>query len=212
MDESIMHQEMTKWLNPECINILDGSGDTRIKAASFMQCMTDSSLIERVFGKPSKDTFIIKPISELLKQEVNTEDLWIDPFAGYNSPARVTNDINPGVDTTYHLDALDFLKLFSDNSVDGVLYDPPYSSYQAEHSYGLIKTGMFGYAAAGKHAQLKDEMARIIKPGGKAICFGWSTMGLTKSRGFKMNRILIVRHGGSHNDTLVTVETKMQKE
>lgn len=33
-------------------------------------------------------------------------------------------------------------------------------------------------------------------------------MGLGKNRGFKMTRILLVAHGGSKNDTIVTVEIK----
>ena len=57
-------------------------------------------------------------------------------------------------------------------------------------------------------ADIKNEIARILKPGGKAICFGWSSMGLGKNRGFEMDRILLVPHGGSKNDTIVTVETK----
>ena len=57
-------------------------------------------------------------------------------------------------------------------------------------------------------ADCKNEIARILKPGGKAICFGWSSMGLGKNRGFEMNRILLVPHGGSKNDTICTVEQK----
>ena len=52
-------------------------------------------------------------------------------------------------------------------------------------------------------------MARILKPGGKAICFGWNSMGLGKNRGFEMTRILLVPHGGSKNDTICTVEVKL---
>lgn len=60
----------------------------------------------------------------------------------------------------------------------------------------------------GYWSDVKDEMARIIKPGGKVICFGWNSMGLGKNRGFEMKRILLVAHGGSKNDTIVTVEIK----
>ena len=52
----------------------------------------------------------------------------------------------------------------------------------------------------------KNEMTRILKPHGKAICFGWTSMGLGKNRQFKMSRILLVPHGGSKNDTICTVE------
>ena len=64
--------------------------------------------IERVWAMPSAWTFTIKPIKELLIEEV-TDGLWCDPFAGENSPAQVTNDINPERKATYHLDALEFL-------------------------------------------------------------------------------------------------------
>ena len=82
--------------------------------------------IERVWSMPNKNTFEIPPIKTLLQEEVNLEQYWLDPFANRNKIASVTNDLNPEYDTDYHLDALDFLKSFDDESVDGVLYDPPY--------------------------------------------------------------------------------------
>ncbi len=63
--------------------------------------------IERKWAMPNKWTFTIKPIKELLKEEVSGE--YADPFCGLNSPARITNDINPDVLADYHMDALDFL-------------------------------------------------------------------------------------------------------
>ena len=56
----------------------------------------------------------------------------------------------------------------------------------------------------------RTELARVVKPGGKVICCGWNTTGMGKSRGFRMDRILLVPHGGQRNDTIVTVETKIQ--
>lgn len=56
--------------------------------------------------------------------------------------------------------------------------------------------------------KLKNEIARIVRPRGKVICFGWSSMGCGKSRGFEMQRILLVPHGSTKNDTICTVETK----
>ena len=54
-----------------------------------------------------------------------------------------------------------------------------------------------------------DVLARKIKIGGLAISCGWNTNGVGKTRGFRMIEILIVPHGGGHNDTLVTVEEKI---
>ena len=94
------------------------------------QAKSKSIRIERIWAMPNKNTFKIKPIEQLIAETVDLSLLWIDPFANQNKIASITNDLNPEYDTDYHLDALDFLKMFDDNSVDGVLYDPPYSPRQ----------------------------------------------------------------------------------
>ena len=158
--------------------------------------------IERVWAMPNKWTFTIKPIAELLKEEV--VGLTIDPFAGNNSPAQEQNDIeeNVGSIDADHKDALTYLKGKRTARYDTALYDPPYSITQAR-MYGKKEFSSMKY-----WADVKNEIARILRPGGKAICFGWSSMGLGKNRGFEMKRILLVPHGGSKNDTLCTVEQK----
>lgn len=165
--------------------------------------------IERIWAMPNKWTFTIKPIKELLVDEVN-EGLWCDPFAGKHSPAQVTNDLNESNTTTHHLDALDFLQKQESEKYDGVLYDPPYSITQAKQCYDGFGKDMFVEVTRMDYwSRCKNEMKRILKTNGKVICFGWNTMGLGKNRGFEMSRILIVPHGGSRNDTLVTVERKL---
>jgi hypothetical protein len=156
--------------------------------------------IERIWAMPNKWTFTIKPIRELLKDEMN-DGLWIDPFSGQNSPATIKNDLTEKAD--FNMDALAFLKGIESNKADGVLYDPPYSITQARQ-YGKKEFSSMKY-----WADCKNEIARIVKPGGKAICFGWNSMGLGKNRGFEMTRILLVAHGGSKNDTICTVEIKI---
>ena len=167
--------------------------------------------IERKWAMPNKWTFTIKPIRELLIEEVKSD--FIDPFAGFHSVSEneYCNDINPKSPAYSHEDALLFLKGYKSNSVAGVLFDPPYSITQAKQCYeghGMDKldtkpTSMKYWA------DCKNEVARIVKPGGKVICFGWTSMGLGKGRGFEMQRILLVPHGGSKNDTIVTVEEKL---
>jgi len=172
---------------------------------------------ERVWCMPNHLTFRITPITKLLVEEV-TCGLWLDPFANDNrireiiqSPEAsfVTNDLNPDFPTDYHLDALAFLKQFRDNSVDGVLYDPPYSPRQITECYQKVGLPVTNKTTQASFWSLqKDEIARVVKPGGKVICFGWNTNGCGKKRGFELVRILDVPHGGHHNDTLVTVEIK----
>lgn len=165
--------------------------------------------IERIWAMPSAWTFTIKPIRELLKEEVDTDkEIWFDPFAGLHSPAQYRNDLNQEMNAQDHEDALEWLKKI--HNADGILLDPPYSNRQVSEHYkkaGIKVTGWHTSSAWGK--SIKDEAARAIKKGGKVICFGWSSMGLGKGRGFRMDRILLVPHGGSKNDTIVTIETKL---
>ena len=99
-------------------------------------------IIERKWAMPNKWTFLIKPIKELVENTMREGDKWIDPFAGMNSPATITNDLNPEMPTTCHMDALVFLKSFDDESVDGILYDPPYSARQVRECYNGISGGI----------------------------------------------------------------------
>ena len=167
--------------------------------------------IERIWAMPNKWTFTIKPIKELLAEEVKKGEWWADPFCGLHSPANQTNDLNPGVLAHYHFDALSYLRGMLTACADGILFDPPYSITQAAQCYRDYGTEKLKTSVANMAywKQVKDEISRVLKPGGKVICFGWTSMGLGKGRGFEMQRILLVPHGGSKNDTIVTVETKL---
>lgn len=164
-------------------------------------------IIERVWAMPNKWTFTIPPIKNMIEEEIDA-GLWIDPFCGMSSPAEIKNDLNPNISADYHMKAIDFLKIFDNESVDGVLFDPPYSPRQVKECYNGIDGGIKWDGKTNFWSDCKNEISRILKPNGKVICFGWNSMGIGKKRGFEMTRILLVPHGGSKNDTICTVEIK----
>ena len=165
-------------------------------------------LMERIWAMPNKNTFEIKPIKALIEEEL-TDGLWIDPFANRNKLATVTNDLNTEYDTDYHMDALDFMQMFEDNSVEGVLYDPPYSPRQVSECYNNVGYNVtWDTTKASFWGNHKREISRIVKLGGKVITFGWNSGGIGNKYGFEIERILLVPHGGWHNDTICTVEVK----
>lgn len=167
-----------------------------------------SPIIERKWAMPNKNTFSIKPIKELILDEL-TDGVWIDPFANSNKLASITNDLNTEYDTDYHMDALDFLKLFPDNSIDGILYDPPYSPRQVSECYNNVGLSVtWDTTKSSFWSNHKREISRILKLNGKVITFGWNSGGIGASNGFSIKRILLVPHGGWHNDTICTVEVK----
>lgn len=163
--------------------------------------------INRVWAMPNKNTFTIKPIHELILRHLSGES--IDPFANNNTLAKITNDLNPIFQTDYTLDALKFLKIFDSKSIDTVLFDPPYSPRQVSECYKkLDKTVNMQTTQSSFWSNMKKEITRIVKPNGKVISCGWNSGGIGKTAGFKQLEILLVPHGGWHNDTIVTVEQK----
>ncbi len=134
----------------------------------------------------------------------------IDPFACDCRYGTIRNDLCPDYDTDYHLDALDFLRILPDKSADVVLYDPPYSLRQVSECYkGVGKAVTMETTQASWRARHLNEIARITKPNGVVLCFGWNSSGVGKKRGFEQIEILLVAHGGSKNDTICSAERKV---
>jgi hypothetical protein len=158
---------------------------------------------------PNKNTFDIEPAKKLILKYLKSKS--IDPFANSNRIADITNDLNPEFDTDYNLDAIDFLKKFESNSIDTVLYDPPYSPRQVSECYKqLNKTVNMQTTQSSYWSEQKKEIARVTKMGGVVLTFGWNSGGIGISNGFNIVEILLIPHGGWHNDTIVTVERKIQ--
>ena len=72
----------------------------------------------------------------------------------------------------------------------------------------LDKTVNMQTTQASFWSKQKEQIARIVKPNGIVITCGWNSGGIGKKYGFEIIEILLVAHGGWHNDTIVTVERK----
>ena len=165
----------------------------------------------RVWAMPNKNTFEIKPIKELLERYITPFDEVVDPFANKNKWGSITNDLDDQYDTDYHMEATDFLRLLSSNIADVVLYDPPFSPRQVSECYKKFGLTVNKETTQSSYwTKQKAEIARIIKPNGIVISFGWNSGGIGKTLGFSIEEILLVPHGGMHNDTIVTVERKIK--
>lgn len=173
-------------------------------------------IITKSWAMPSKNTFSIKPISVLIDKYIKGNKVWLDPFCNnsiFASQCKFTNDLNKDFQTTHHLESLEFLKLFDDNSVDGVLFDPPYSVRQISEIYkGIGKECTQDDTKSSWYTFRKKEIARIVKPNGLVISFGWNSGGIGKKLMFEQIEILLVAHGGCHNDTIVVCERKLSND
>lgn len=166
--------------------------------------------INRLWAMPNKETFKIKPIKELLNKYVNS-NYWIDPFSGNNSPAKVRNDLNPKSDSQTHLSAEIFAERYN-GKIDGLILDPPYSPRQIKECYESI-----GLKIDGKITnqivlnKVKKVFSEKMKIGSFCISFGWNSNGMGINRGFEPVEILLISHGGNHNDTICLVEKKVRE-
>lgn len=160
---------------------------------------------------PNAETLNIKPIRELISRYIpKGGDRWVDFFARNQRVCEITNDINPIFKTNHNQCALTLSTKLRRSHFQGALLDMPFSMNQNKILYENFGRGHYCVRPDSMKywAEFKDNVANLIVPGGIAITCAWSSMGLGKNRGFEMIEILLVPHGGSRNDTIVTVERK----
>lgn len=169
--------------------------------------------MRRVWAMPSANTFDIPPIRSLVKSYLRNSTVSVDPFARNKRWATFTNDLNPETAAESHLPADEFLQSLVDAGVnaDLVIFDPPYSPRQIVECYDGIGLDRTHFAREGYGWKpVRNLLARILSPNGHALSFGWNSIGLGKERGFEIVEILLVSHGREHNDTICTVERKVE--
>lgn len=115
------------------------------------------------------------------------------------------NDINPEVPADLRLDACDIEQWKAHGGAyQTVIFDPPYSAFQAVKTYGNKK--------AQKVTHARDVVEFVLAPGGRVISLGFNSTGMGESRGFTKEALLIANGGGSHNDILVLSERMNQSQ
>lgn len=170
-------------------------------------------IVTRQWAMPSRWTWSIKPIKELVEETVGDGLGWADPFAGQSQLGEHRNDLDPATGQPSNMDALEWLKTFPDASLNGVLFDPPYSPRQVSECYrNLGQTVNMETTQSSFWGNLKKEIARVVKPGGAVITAGWNSGGVGMSNGFQIEKVLLVPHGGWHNDTIVVMERKPEPQ
>jgi hypothetical protein len=169
------------------------------------------------FARASAWTFQIPPVKALVTKYVGDGKGWVDPFAGSSVLAEFRNDMNTSRNTPWHMEAQKFcqeiLPTLPTDGFKGILFDPPYSYRQVSEHYKLCGSKASSMdTSANFVARVKNAANPHMPAGAIAITCGWNTVGFGKSRGWEKVEILVVEHGSSHNNTLVTVERKIQNE
>jgi len=198
-------------LTPKSITVFRLASPRRVKSCGYVRyaLLTD---IRRAWAMPNLETFSVTPIGELVQRYLRRATVSIDPFARNKRWATYTNDLNPTTEAEYHMEVVDYLNLLTERGVkaDLFLFDPPYSPRQIKECYSSIGKTMT--TADGQSARLKKLWRQAALPlltdDAIVISCGWNSVGFGVMLGFELIEVLLVCHGGDHNDTIVTVERK----
>jgi len=124
----------------------------------------------------------------------------IDPFARNCVWGDITNDLSEDFETTYNLDALEFLEKMKSNSAKLILFDPPFSDEMDRRHYG--GDGNLYASDSGKVTKCQNELKRILKPGGIVIKLGYNS---GRPAGLSLVSCSVVNFGGCRNDVIMTL-------
>ncbi len=169
----------------------------------------------RVWAMPNSETFSVPPIGNFVRRYLLSSKVSVDPFARNKDWATHTNDLNPNTSAQHHMDAEMFLNQLStkETRCDLMLLDPPYSPRQISECYkeAGITCGMKETQNAALYKRIKDAIVPVLQPGATVLSFGWTSSGMGKERGFEIIEIMLVCHGGAHNDTICVAETMLPR-
>ena len=169
-------------------------------------------IFSREWAMPSADTFDIPCIAGFVQKYLLKSKISIDPFARNKRWATYTNDLNPGTAATDHMDAEDFLRKFANVSPDLVIFDPPYSINQIVTTYaefGIDRDAKGSHNGA-LYSRVRTAIREMSKPESIVLSFGWNSAGMGKD--WELLELMLVCHGGAHNDTICMAERRKPKE
>lgn len=168
--------------------------------------------VGRIFAMPSHDTLSVAPMRDFARSYLMDGGRSVDPFARNCRLATVTNDLNPDTAADYHMDAVEFCDMLAARGdvFDIAIFDPPYSPRQISECYQQVgRECSTADTQSSFWRKCRDALDAIIKPDGIVLSYGWNTNGMGKGRGYEIIELLIVAHGGAHNDTICMAERKL---
>jgi hypothetical protein len=167
--------------------------------------------MERWFEMPRKWTFQMPKLREWVENRLEGDVLNL--FGGVtrlthplHNPVMgrviLYNDLNPDLQADFRKDAYDLTQWRElEGAFDTVVFDPPYTAYQAVKTYGR-KAQLVSHA--------RDVVEFVLRPGGRVVSLGFNSTGMSESRGFYKEAVALVNCGGSHNDYLLVSERRVK--
>jgi len=153
--------------------------------------------------QPNKWTFQSPKIREWVERELHGRVLNVccGPTKLSHDDEIVRSDIDEDREADLHVDAREISDHVADK-FDTIVFDPPFSAYQAQTTYNGETTG---YDTA-----MKKELHKVVSAGGRVIQFGYTTTCMPRSLGYDKEAAAIFQTLGRQNDILATVDRQFQ--
>lgn len=149
---------------------------------------------------PRKYTFEQPKLKQFV--EMNCYGEVLNLFAGKTrlnvNETRV--DLSDEFYPDYNMEAFDFVVYAKNKGLkfDTIILDPPYSLRKSMEKYNGKICSTFN--------KIKDELPYILNKHGRIISLGYHSSCMGKVRGFEVETICLIGHGGSHHDTICLIE------
>lgn len=128
-------------------------------------------------------------------------------FGEYNDKINVVNvDMSDEFNPDHLMDIGAYILVAKTHGFkfDYFVCDPPYNLRKSREKYN----GVF----IGSLTKIKDALLSIMNDDAVITSYGYDTVGMSESRGFRKEVIGIICHSGDHNDTLFVTERLINRE
>lgn len=152
--------------------------------------------------QPNRWTFTNKKVKRWCESQLRGRVL--NACAGKTKLAHdheiVRNDIDEERDADMHVDVCEIADHLEPGSFDTVVYDPPFSHYQANKHYDGQQVS--------KPPVAKREFHELLRPGGRVVQFGFTSTNMPMELGYQRIAVAVFNTLGQMNDILGSVDVK----
>jgi hypothetical protein len=159
-----------------------------------------------ITAKPNTWTFQNDAVRKFVQERLSGRVLNL--FAGktklHHDDEIIRVDLDEERDADHYFDAIEVRDRFGGQSFDTVVLDPPFSVQQSRKRYNGRYRGHFTH--------VKDEVAKVVRPGGRTLTFGYHSRAMGPSRGFNREELAVFDHGGRFRAMLGVVEQRVERD
>ena len=153
--------------------------------------------ITYMYQPPKRYTFEEPKLKEWV--ETHSRGKVLNLFAGRTklNVDEFRVDLDPNALADHHGDAFEFI-MSTHLKFDTIILDPPWSLRKSREKYEGRIVGSF--------TKIKNCLNRVLVVGGRVITIGYSSTGMSRSRGFEKKALCVICHNGDHDDAFGVVE------